>query len=323
MTLNTKNQITLFLLGGTISMQKGEQDGVVPTVTADELCAAVPGLEQFADITARTDRMVASGNLGFADAFFLKNEIENLAGKADGVVIIQGTDTLEEMAFVLDHILDVDIPVVLTGAMRSPDTPSADGPGNIRSSVQCAATEELARAGAVVVMNNDIHAARHVRKCHTGDVAAFRSVNGSPLGRVVEGVTEIVSIPKRNTVFKIPANSPVPKVALIKAAFDEGDDLLKLIADSDYQGLVIEAFGAGHVPESWLDQLDELVGKMPVVLASRTGEGRVFEKTYGYKGAEIDLISRGLIPAGYYDGVKARLYLQLMMMAGTEISFKS
>lgn len=316
-------KITLFLLGGTISMQKGAEDGVVPTVTAEELCNAVPGLAQVAAITARTDRMVASSNLGFADAFFLKNEIENLAGATDGIVIVQGTDTLEEMAFVLDNILEVGIPVVMTAAMRSPDMASADGPGNMLAAVQCAATKKMAQAGVVVVMNDDIHPARYVRKCHTNDIAAFRSDYGARLGRVVEGVVELGPLPQKRTPVQISEDTPVPKVALIKATFNEGDDLLKLIGDSDYQGLVIEAFGAGHVSESWLDQLDKLVAKMPVVLASRTDEGRILKKTYGFKGSEIDLIARGLVPAGYYDGLKARLYLQLLMMAGEKISFKS
>ena len=320
-----KPVISLFLLGGTISMAPAKDatsSGVVPSISAEDLCAAVPGLDQLAEIRTHTAKMVASANLTIKDAVLLSSEIEKLSEKkeSDGIVIVQGTDTLEEMAFLLDLITDVNIPIVLTGAMRSANMVSADGPGNILSSVIAAKYRPIADVGVVVLMNDDIHAARYVQKCHTRDLAAFKSRNGNKVGQICEGEVRQNYTPTQKPKFKLSKTEGFPKVGLIKATFGDEGELLKLISGAGFQGIVIEAFGAGHLPESWLELLTELVKKMPVMLCSRAAEGPVFQKTYGYAGAEIDLIARGLIPSGVLDGPKARLYMQVCLMSGVKVT---
>lgn len=298
-----------------------DKSGVVPSISAADLCRAVPGIDDIANVNPQTVKLIASANLQFDDVFQLKEKIEQLSfqDNSDGVVIIQGTDTLEEVAFLLDLILDVDRPVIITGAMRSANMVSADGPSNILSSIIAASDKRLSKAGVVVLMNEEIHAARYVQKCHTRDVGAFKSLNGGVIGQVCEGEILINPLVEKKRVFKIGDNVKPPKVGLIKATLADQGDFLEFILNSDYQGLVIEAFGAGHLPESWLGVIDQLVKKMPVMLCSRTAEGPVFERSYGYVGAEIDLISRGLIPAGVLDGPKARLYMQVCLMSGVRV----
>ncbi|VAX07292.1 L-asparaginase [hydrothermal vent metagenome] len=318
--------VRLFLLGGTITMKKlpGKNtsltsfSGVVPTVNADDLCRAVPGLDQVARLVARTDHMIASGNLNFQHAFDLAAEIRRAArtGDTDGFVIVQGTDTLEEMAFILDCLLDIPQPVVVTGAMRSPAELSADGPANIMAAVTCAADKTIGKAGVVVVMNDEIHGAAFVTKAHTASVGAFQSPNIGPIGHLAEGQPYLLSVPVQGPKFALPAGADMPKVALIKAAFGDDAFLLNMLETSECQGLVIEAFGAGHLPESYLATLDNMTGKIPVILCSRTGAGHIYQHTYGYKGAEMDLIKRGLIPSGIYNGLQSRLLLTLLLMSG-------
>ncbi len=318
--------VRLFLLGGTITMKKApgknkaltSSSGVVPTVNADDLCRAVPGLDQVARLVARTDHMIASGNLTFQHAFDLAAEIRLAAraGDTDGFVIVQGTDTLEEMAFILDCLLDIRQPVVVTGAMRSPAELSADGPANIMAAVTCAADKTIGKAGVVVVMNDEIHSAAFVTKAHTASIGAFQSPNTGPIGRLVEGQAHLFAVPVQGPKLTLSAGADMPKVALIKAAFGDDAFLLGILEKSDCQGLVIEAFGAGHLPESYLAALDNMTGKIPIILSSRTGAGHIYQNTYGYKGAEMDLIKRGLIPSGIYNGLQSRLLLTLLLMSG-------
>lgn len=316
----TLPKVRLFLLGGTITMNRASASaaGVVPTVDAQALCRAVPGLDQVADLEARTDQMIASGNLTFQHAFSLATEIRQAdkSGEADGFVIVQGTDTLEEMAFLLDCLLDITRPVVVTGAMRSPAQSSADGPANILAAVTCAATRGIGLAGVVVVLNDDIHSARFVTKSHTANVGAFQSPNTGPIGRVVEGTAHLFSIPLTGPKLTIPKLVNMPKIAMIKATYGDDGYLPGLLENSDCQGLVIEAFGAGHLPETYLDSIDRMARKIPVILSSRVAAGHIFRQTYGYQGAEIDLIRRGLIPSGILDGLKARILLTLLVMSG-------
>ncbi len=325
----TLPRVKLFLLGGTITMNRvpaeGTREGtrgdtgVVPIVDAESLCMAVNGLDRMADVDPRTDIMIASGNLTYRHAFALVEDIikADKEGAAEGFVIVQGTDTLEEMAFLLDCLLDIKRPVVVTGAMRSAAHLSPDGPANILAAVTCAATSSLGLAGVTVVLNDDIHSARYVTKGHTGNLAAFHSPNCGPIGRVVEGEVQIFTVPLSGPKVALPVKADLPKIALITASYGDDGYLLDILEDSDVQAVVIEAFGAGHLPESYLACLDRMAQKMPIVLSSRVGAGHIFRHSYGYKGGEIDLIKRGLIPSGFLGGLKAKILLTLMLMAGS------
>jgi L-asparaginase len=101
-------------------------------------------------------------------------------------------------------------------------------------------------------------------------------------------------------------------VALIKAAMGDDGRLLAALPGLGYAGAVLEGMGAGHVPADVAPLVGNLATKMPVVLSSRVMTGPVFSHTYGYPGAEIDLIQRGAVPSGYLSGLKSRLLLGLV-----------
>ncbi|MEY2435161.1 MAG: L-asparaginase, partial [Acidimicrobiaceae bacterium] len=123
-------------MGGTIASSVQAGTGAVPQLSAEQLVAAIPGIESVADLQCRTFRMLPSTDVSLSDLIELAAEIDRLAGEGyDGVVVTHGTDTLEESAFALDLLVQADIPVVVTGAMRHPDLPSPDGPGNLLSAV--------------------------------------------------------------------------------------------------------------------------------------------------------------------------------------------
>jgi L-asparaginase len=114
----------------------------------------------------------------------------------------------------------------------------------------------------------------------------------------------------------LPEGAQNPQVALLTIALGDDGRLLPAVEREGYAGLVIEAMGGGHVPSVMVEALEELVGKMPVILASRTKAGEVLCSTYGFVGSETDLLERGLISAGPLDGLKARLFLTLLLGSG-------
>lgn len=311
-----KPRIRLFTLGGTIAMAPAKDGGVVPALTGEALIAAVPDLDDAADIAVENVARLGSGNLGFSHATDLAHRISAAADAGtDGVVVTQGTDTLEEMAFLLALMSRRDVPVIVTGAMRHPGLPSSDGPANLLAAVRAAATPALADAGVVVTMNDELHAARFVSKVHTASTAAFASPGFGPVGLVSEGRVRLAAMPAPVPHLE-PPDEPVPAVALVPALFGDIGSALDTLP-AGIGGLVVEAFGGGHLPEAMADKAAALAVRMPVILASRTGAGAVLEATYGYRGAEIDLIARGLIPAGLFDARKARLLLALLLAHGS------
>jgi len=307
----------LFLsLGGTITMVPSEAGGIAPKLGAAELVASVPELGEVAEIEAHSPYRLPSPSLGPDHLVEVAKRIEDgFAAGFDGAVVIQGTDTLEESAFLLDLLVADDKPVVVTGAMRGADAPGADGPANLLAAARVAASPEARGLGTLAVLNYDIHAARFVQKSHTALPSAFASPLSGPIGVVAEGRPRIYSRVPRITGLPSYGGPPRP-VALLKWAMGDDGRLLGTLPGLGYAGAVIEGMGAGHVPAEAAALLGELALRMPVVLATRSMTGPVFTKTYGYAGSEIDLLGRGLIPAGFLSGLKARLLLGLALRAG-------
>lgn len=314
----TRPRLLVLSLGGTITMTAAAGGGIAPTLGAAELVAAVPGLGAVAAIEARSPLRLPSPSLTLEHVASVAADIRlGLSAGFDGAIVIQGTDTIEETAFALDLLVPGDRPVVVTGAMRGPQQPGADGPANLLAAATVAASEAVRGFGTLVVLNDTIHAARQVRKAHTALPSAFVSDNGGPLGLVAEGRVHLFARPP---ALGLPALSiapgEMPPVALVKMAMGDDGRLLRALPGLGYAGVVVEGMGAGHVPAPLADLVGELALVLPVALTSRTLAGPVFERTYGYAGSEIDLIGRGALPAGLLSGPKARVLMTLALKAG-------
>jgi len=309
-------RLLMLSLGGTITMVPSAGGGIAPKLGAAELVASVPELATVATIEAESAARLPSPSLTPAILVDVARRIEAaFAGGVDGAVVIQGTDTIEESAFILDVLVGGGKPVVLTGAMRGADAPGADGPANLLAAARVAVSEAARGLGALAVLNYDIHAARFVQKTHTTLPSAFASPMVGPIGAVAEGRPRIHARVGRLPVLSARDGAPAP-VALVTWAMGDDGRVLAALPGLGYAGAVIAGMGAGHVPADAAEAVGALAARIPVVLASRSAAGPVFTSTYGYPGGEIDLMGRGLISAGILTALKARLLLGLALRGG-------
>lgn len=312
-------RIAVFGLGGTIAMTATEVRGAEPRLSVAELLEAVPQLTSAgAELEVEDFRQLPGASLTFEDLHALTAAIrERLASGVRGIVVTQGTDTIEESAYFLDLLHDGPEPIVVTGALRNPSLAGADGPANLLAAVQVAASADARGRGCLVVMADQVHGARRVRKAHATSLTAFESPTGGPLGDVIEGRPRFLDpLPERLCLpHETARRRPAPRVGHVTVTLGDDGTLLDAAADR-LDGLVVAGFGAGHVPEWFVERLAGLASRIPVVLASRTGSGTVLRSTYGFVGSESSLLAAGLVSAGWLDPLKARILLHLLLEGG-------
>ncbi|SFL49893.1 asparaginase [Geodermatophilus ruber] len=304
-------------LGGTITMTPPSTGGgALPTLAAADLVRDVPGLAEVADLAACTLRTVPGAWLTPLDVAAVAEWAR--AQDADGVVVVQGTDTIEETAYLLDLYWDRPEPLVVTGAMRTPAVAGADGPANLLAATVVAAAAASRGRGALVVLDDQVHAAARVRKTDSIALHAFTSGAFGPVGRVHERRVTYAGRAARWPRLPGPSAGRNPRVALLETHLGDTGELLRLVLDAGHDGVVLAGFGAGHVPAALAETVSAAVERGPVVLAGRTGGGPVLGGTYGFVGSEQDLLARGVVPAGWLDPRKARLLLWALLAGGTE-----
>lgn len=313
-----KPRVFVVSLGGTITMMPSATGGIRPTLDAASLAASVPGLVGLAEVETATPYTMPGASLRFAHLLEVAELIRArlLDDTVHGAVVVQGTDTIEETAFFLDLAIGNDKPVVVTGAMRGASAPGADGPTNLLSAVTVAISPEARGLGVLVVLDDTVHAAYCVQKTSTYATSAFQSSFGGPVGFIAEGRIRIAARPKRlPTILGIPQRFDMP-VALLTAALDDDGRLVRRLAKLGYKGLVVQAMGAGHLPQDVVAPLAELASRIPVVLSTRVSGGPVFRNTYSFPGSETDLLDRGLIHGGSIGGLKSRVLLTVLLASG-------
>jgi L-asparaginase len=219
------------------------------------------------------------------------------------------------MAYALDLLVRSPRPVVVTGAMRNPTVAGADGPANLLAAVQTATSAAAVGLGCLVVLNDEIHAARLVVKGHTARPDAFVSPLGGPLGYVAEGLPRVLLRPVSAPV-ALPGDVAPRPVGLVTAVLGDDGSALRFAAQRS-EGVVVEAMGGGHVPPGVADAIGDVAPTRPVVLASRTHAGEILRNTYGFPGSERDLLDRGAVSAGWLNARKARVLLSLLLGAVT------
>lgn len=326
----TKPRIHILALGGTIATRPDSTSAMQMGLGADDLVAAVPRLAEIADVRAETVSRVGSHSLSFDQLHALAVRIRGL--EADGIVVTQGTDTLEETSFLLDLLLDVDVPVVVTAAMRNPALTSPDGPGNLLAAVRVASNPWVAanaRAlGVIVAMLDEVYAAADVLKVHPTRLNAFASTQTGPLAALVEDRVVPLVLPVRDATIatrarlKAAAAGKNVPVALFWMALDESGRLVEAMLGAPdrlgYGGAVVAAMGGGHTPERATRILERLAGIMPTVVSPRAGGGPMLHKTYGGPSSEIELRKAGLIWGGRLHPLKARVLLETCLRAGLD-----
>lgn len=307
----TMKHIAVINTGGTIAMSEDHTTGKVSPSSDNPLTAKSNLFSDLADLEVIDLFLKPSPHIRIDDMQTLSQFIHSISNRVDGVVVTHGTDTLEETAYYLELTLDLSIPIVVTGAMRSINEIGSDGLSNLRSAILVACDHESHDKGVKVVMNEEIHTATYVTKTHTTNLATFQTPTFGPNGIVSKN--DVIYFQQLVRYEHYHVSSITKKVALIKAyAGMEADHILGVM-NQGYDGLVIEGLGAGNLPPESVSAIDTLINEgKPVVMVSRAFNG-ITEDVYDYAGGGKQLHQKGVIFTLGLSGVKARIKLLVLL----------
>lgn len=255
-SLIAKPNVVILATGGTIAGSAvGSTNAQYDAgqLGVDILIKAVPEIQDIANIKGEQVANISSNNMTNEIWLKLAKRVNELlkSGDADGIVITHGTDTLEETAYFLNLVVKSDKPVVLVGAMRSATSMSADGPLNLYNAVSVAADKSSAGNGVLVVLNDEIHAAREVTKTNTSSVDTFKSRNTGQIGRVYYGkvVYTAKNLKKhtKNSVFDVSKLDTLPRVDIVYSHANDYGDIVEHLVKMGSKGIVHAGTGNGSI----------------------------------------------------------------------------
>lgn len=299
-------EVHVLTTGGTIASRPGEN------LAGRELVAGAPGLEEVARVSVEEFSDIGSSKMTPAHWLRLARRIsEVLASRPElaGVVVTHGTDTMEETAYFLHLTLADPRPVIVTGAMRTPGTPGADGPANLLDAVRAAASPRSRGRGALVVMNDQIHRADAARKAHTARPDAFVSAGGGPAGTVSPG----------DVAYRRPGGDAgplhgrfedalswdrLPRVRIAYSYPGADETSVRGLAGEGAIGLVVASVGRGNLSAAQEEAVRTVVERgLPVVVSSRVMAGPV----------PVGDPGDGVVGAGRLNPQKSRVLLSLAL----------
>ncbi|GAB4241703.1 MAG: asparaginase AnsZ [Elainellaceae cyanobacterium] len=309
--------VKVLTTGGTIASRGATpltlSDYTAGRVEANELLEAVPEVTNFARV--EVEEIANIGSPSMTTEIWLRmanriNEIFATEPEVAGVVITHGTNTMEETAYFLNLTVRSDKPVVLVGAQRPATAISADGPLNLINAVRVAAAPQSRGMGALLVMNDEINAARDVTKTNTFRLETFQSGELGFLGYADSDRVVYYRAPvRRHTTqseFDITGMTELPRVDIVYSYAEAPRETIDALVAAGARGIILAGTGAGGSAPVEFEGLSEAVDQgVTVIAASRVGNGRVLDRER--------YTEAGIIPGDNLLPQKARILLMLAL----------
>jgi L-asparaginase len=270
-------RVRLLATGGTISNRSGGR------LTAEELIASIPTLGRYARAEFEQFANTSSSQMTLEQWLALAKRINQLFkedGSLAGVVVTSGTDTLEELAYFLNLTVRSEKPVVVVGSMRNPSTLGYEGAANLLEGFRVAADPSARGRGVMVVLNDEINAAREATKTDALRLHTFQTRGYGLLGVVdSDRVVFYRKLEKRHTAqseFDVQGLTSLPRVDVILTYQGAPGDLIKAAVDQGAKGIVLATAGAGATSGTQQEGIRYALEKGAfVVTTARAGSGRI------------------------------------------------
>jgi L-asparaginase len=302
-------KILVMSTGGTIS-QKAEGGQMRIAYSSRDLFSKIDTIAEldFVDVS-----QAVGAELRLEHLFDIRDLVVERSD-CDGYLLISGTDSMEEIAFGLDLLLEPKKTFVITGAAKPTDIPGYDGEANLRAALAVLESPEASTLGVLVVMNDNVHPARYLRKHDSAMMGALFQSHPGPIAQIRSGkpLFYYCGLPLMQRFVKARREDASNRVMLWTMTVDP---ILPEALLEGLDGLVLAGMGTGSLATSVVEQLSpKWTSKIRMVLTSRCAVGLNFDDYY-YRGSLEKYESKGFQILGYeqLNPLQARLKLILEM----------
>lgn len=313
---NYRPHIVIFATGGTIQCAKDAITGKVsPAMTGAQMLRAVDGLNDKFEIEIREPFTMPGSDLSLNEALTLARAIREVQQRSevDGIVVLQGTDTMDEVPYFIHTTVHCEKPVVFTGSMKSARDRYSDALGNVYGAAMVAAHPHSRGRGVLVYFNETIFAAEELVKMHSSRIDAFHSFYG-PIGGTIEESVRYYRDSHQGTVYE--ADHIDLDVPIFPCYTGVDGELLELMLHRNLQALIVEGYGTGNFPRYLSPALEQAMADgLPVILCTRCIDGESFA-CYDHPGGGADLERKGAILSGSLTAYKSRIKVIAMLACG-------
>lgn len=287
-----------------------------PILDGAAILALSPEAARLAHLEAIDWGLVPASHLRFEQILDIARVIQVQLDRSDidGVVVVQGTDVLEETAFAFDLLVRSNKPVVVTGAMRNAASADYDGPRNLADAVACAISADLHGEGVVVVLAGVVIAADQAIKAHSTALDAFRSRDAPVLGEVRDGGVRVARRRDRRQGLPVIPAAAVEDVHLVTVVTGMDGAIIRGLAASEPRGLVVAATGSGNTHPDVLAAAGELMDAGTTVCLTTRCAGGTVAPAYAFPGGGATWKQAGVLMSSL-DGPKTRVALALGLAA--------
>lgn len=278
-------KVQIINTGGTFSSVKSD-NGLVPGISGEQIHSILCAKINTCHIDIEDYCSLDSANITPDDWVGISKKVRHAASSYDGIVIIHGTDVMAYTAAMLSFmLLDVSVPVILTGSQLPLFAPLTDAVDNCQSAIQMALT---GKKGVYVVFHKKILLGCRTSKVRTISFDAFESINYPQIGEfnaLGMYLNTTAFPPQNNTSVFQPVYSD--RIAVLKVFPGLNPDIFTYLYDKGYEGVFIEGFGLGGVPfikNNLLREIERASNKgMPILVGSQCR----------YEGSNLDVYETG------------------------------
>jgi len=310
-------KVKLFTTGGTIQSKGAHRQKIMEysdgKVTPEELIKDLPELNSIAEVTYEEISNIGSGGMKTELLLKLAKDINTWLAQPDsaGAVVTHGTDTLEETAYFLNLVIKSDKPVVVVGSMRPFTAVSRDGPFNLYNAVRVAGSVDAKGKGVMVLLNDEINAARDVTKTNTYRVNTFESRDLGPIGFAdTDKIAFYRTLSYKHTYkseFDISKLNTLPKVDIVYGYQEADRAPIDSLVKAGSKGIILD-----NSAPSFADAVKDGQKKGVVFVADdRKGSGRVM--------LSAAAAEKGIVTPDNLNAQKARVLLRLALTKTTDL----